>query len=198
MIVNPLAVASQSPGSFALPLVLVGFSLVTRLGVHKEPFIDFVHGVPPRLALAANGVLFSVVVSLARTLARALSNEPSGFLVAILILVVFFLSIYVGCEAIAAAASSGTKGDAVKGQRRLPWSSAFGGALAIGLTSLGTFYATRGDVYSAILNESLIHTLAVKGLSVFLIGAVVGFAVMALLFSWALRSKPLKPDHGVV
>ncbi|MDQ3831116.1 MAG: hypothetical protein M3361_17830 [Candidatus Tectomicrobia bacterium] len=129
MVPDPIRFLSDVPPAIIPPLLLLFFSLITRLVVHEEPFLDFLHAIPPRLALAAAGIAVTAVLS--STSYVTLTPRADRGLIAVVVLIVF-LACYLLTERMSASAKQG-------GSKQF-W-TVLGGGMAFGATMLAAHYA---------------------------------------------------------
>jgi hypothetical protein len=112
-----------------LPLLLLLFSAAVHTSVHHKPVGEYLHEVPPRLALASIGLLLTAALSPNSFFRIQTGTNSQAALVACIIV---FFTAYVLCEHFYAAAKAG-------GGARLP--TFFGGTLSYGLAMLATRFA---------------------------------------------------------
>ena len=117
------------PDAALTPLLLLAFSVLTRKVVHKQGWLASFHTVPPRIALAAIGILLVAATSRG---SRLTVYAGSGIVAAAVQLLVLFLILYTLCELCHASAN--------KGGVRALW-TILGGGLSFGLLTYATFYA---------------------------------------------------------
>lgn len=131
-----IKIVSWAP-TVAVPLVLLTFSMVAGLAIRgRKDFLNVLHSVPPRLALAATGIMCSAAISPASTFSV---NVGRNSMPTALVLVVLFLTLYICCEGIQEVAKRGG------------WSSLLsllGSFLALGLLGLASTLAVLTEVKS--------------------------------------------------
>ena len=107
-----------------IPFVILLLSAVIHAAVHRKPMAEYIHEVPPRLALAALGLLLTAYFSQGSFLSASLGSQREvGFVLVALI----YVGLYVVCERCYAAAKGGGSG-------RL--ATTLGGSLSYGLATL--------------------------------------------------------------
>ncbi len=125
---DPLRFLGGLPQAVLLPLVLLLFSFVTRLFVHTDPFLAFLHSIPPRIALAATGIIVAAGLAPSSYLNVQSGGKPST----VAIVLILSLVCYVACEGIHQSAKK-------RGAHQ--WWTVVAGALAYGLITLAARYA---------------------------------------------------------
>jgi len=126
------------PDAAVLPLLLLAFSVLTRKVVHRQEWLASFHTVPPRIALAAIGILLAAATSPGSNLTF---HAGSAIVAAAVQLLLLFLIVYVLCELSHASAK--------KGGARALW-TILGGGLSFGLMTYAAFYAaTAAELITA-------------------------------------------------
>ena len=117
------------PDAATIPLLLLVLSCLIRKHVHKEKWLASFHTVPPRLALAAMGILVAAATSPG---SRLLVHAAGRIVPAAVSLLLLFVVGYFVCELWHASAKKG-------GAHALL--SILGTGLSFGLVAYAAFYA---------------------------------------------------------
>ena len=122
-------------GPALLPLLLLCLSALAHTSIHQKPWLEYVHEVPPRLSLAATGILFTAALSPNSLLSVETAEVKT---LASIILTVTFLGLYFVCERCYAAAKATSAGR---------WWTVLGGGLAYLLASFAIRCAQAAPGY---------------------------------------------------